>query len=61
MDNAEKKQEWSKIIFYEMEGFWKTPHCGCHSGGEIVFVIRLSICCKTLYVQSTIMIQSETV
>ncbi|VYS47806.1 unnamed protein product [Arabidopsis thaliana] len=38
MEDVDKKQEWSKIIFYEMEGLEKWLIKGVTHGGEIVFV-----------------------
>lgn len=48
-DDGKKKQEWSKIIFYEMHGFdnWNI-FPGVTHGGEIVFVNKLFIRYGTL-------------
>ncbi|KAG7605570.1 F-box associated domain type 3 [Arabidopsis thaliana x Arabidopsis arenosa] len=50
MKNDEKKQEWSKIFFYEMAGFEKWHIARATPSGEIVFVNRLLLSCQTLYV-----------
>ncbi|KAG7593677.1 F-box associated interaction domain, partial [Arabidopsis thaliana x Arabidopsis arenosa] len=50
MEDADQKQEWSKIIFYEMEGFENWRIAGVTLGGEIVFVNAMLKCYETLYV-----------
>ncbi|KAG7537352.1 F-box domain [Arabidopsis suecica] len=49
-NDDEKKQEWSKIFFYETEGFEKWHIAGATRGGEIVFVNKELQCYQTLYV-----------
>ncbi|CAH8254340.1 unnamed protein product [Arabidopsis lyrata] len=50
MEDADKKQEWSKIIFYGMEGLENWRIAGVTLGGEIVFVNAMLKCYETLYV-----------
>lgn len=49
-EDVGKEQEWSKIIFYDMDGF-KDWHIACAThDGEIVFVDRFLTCINPLSV-----------
>ncbi|XP_023633081.1 putative F-box protein At1g32420 isoform X2 [Capsella rubella] len=50
MEDGKKKQEWSKIVFYEMEGLEDWRVAGVTHGGEIVFVTGSLNTVDTLYV-----------
>ncbi|CAH8254342.1 unnamed protein product [Arabidopsis lyrata] len=50
MEDAKRKQEWSKIIFYKMEGLEKWRIAGVTHGGEIVFINGMLKTYDRLYV-----------